>query len=322
MLWIPGMILGALFGYWCYLLVGALAQVLMAPILGYRVTQVSLLGVYVMRTGKKPKICIGEFSWWPEAVSEAKPMSYGKRVARELVPPVLGVGLETGLYLWMPFLDEFWWHVCGGTMIVLGLFLLFHLCITVNMAVNMFGKGKKAEFWRENDRVLEQIKQGIHPKELTFHCRTEEKQLFREPFHRQYDFLRYYKVLEEGDREQMKFFVEKMMPCINMDWNAMLTPMFYEVVYYMVRYEKDIVTAETYVTPVYEIMKKDGDVNGKRVYASYLYYSGKDKKLAMQVAKEGLRAADGYALRGLAYMERNLLEELIYEMEVNKGWIS
>lgn len=320
MLWIPGMIFGAFSGYWCYLLVGVLAQLLMVPLLGCRVTQVSLFGVYFMRTERKAKLCIGEFSLWPEAVLEAKPMSYGKRVARELLLPVLGVGLLVGLYLWLPFQNEFWRHVCAGTMIVLAFLLLVHLCITVKMAVNMFGKGKEAELWREKDRVLEQIKQGIHPKELAFHRPVEEKRLFKEPFDRQYDFLRYYKVLEEGDREQMAFYIEKMMPCINMDWNAGLIPMFYEVVYYMARYEHDVVTAETYVAPVYEILKKDGDVNGKRVYASYLYYTGKDKKLAMQVAKEGLRAADKYALRGLAYMERNLLEELIYEMEVNMGW--
>ena len=321
MMWIPGIILGLALGYWCYTLVGAVAQMLIGPLLGCKITQISFFSIYIMRMDGKLKLCLGEFSWFPETILEARPMSYGKRIAREFVPLVLGIGLEIGLYLWLSSLEGFAWHVCAGTMVILAVLLAVHLGITIKMAANMLGKGKSAEFWRENDRVLELVKQGVHPKDLVFHYNPEEKQLFREAFHRQYDFMRYYKALEEDDRERMAFYIEKMKPCIDMDWSAVQTPLYYEVIYYLAKYEKDPAMTETYANRVFNVMEKDKDVNGRRVYASYLFYSGKDKKLAVQVAKEGLRAADKYAWKGLAYMERNLLEELIYEMEEKKEWI-
>lgn len=318
MMWIPGIIVGCIFGYWCYSFVAALAQLIVGPMLGYRVAQASVFGFGVMRADGKYRGCVGEFSWLPEVVLEAGIMPYWKRILKEFVPLVFGIGLEVLLYLWLPSLDTFGWHICAGTMIILAIVLLIHLGIAIKLMVNVCGKGKGAEFWRENDRVLELVRQGVHPQELEFHYKTPEDKLFTEPFHRQYDFMRYYKALESDDRETMELYIEKMKPCINMDWSIVQTPMYYEVVYYLAKYEKNIDLTETYANKVFEVMKKDKDVNGRRVFAAYLYYSGKDKRLAMQTAKEGLQAAEKYALKGLAHMERNLLAELICEMEENK----
>lgn len=317
MLWIPGIILGCIFGYWLYCLAAAIAQLFFGPILGYRFAQASLLGLYVMRTDGKLKFGIGEVSWFPEVLLEAKSMPYWKRVLKEVGPLLFGAALEYLLFLLMPEKGSFDWHICVGTMIGLALFMLIHLCIMIGFLANVCGKGKKAEFWRENDRVLELIRQGIHPRDIAFLDESEDK-LFLDAFRRQYDFIIYYKALETGDLETMGRYIEKMKPCIQMDWSIAQTPMYYEVIYYLAKYEKNIGLTETYVSKVLEVMKKDKDVNGRRVYASYLYYSGKDKNLAMQTAKEGLQAAEKYALKGLAYMERDLLTELIYEMEENK----
>lgn len=80
MMWIPGIILGIAFGYWCYSLAGAVAQLLIGPPLGCKVMQISLFGIYIMRTNGKWKLCVGEFSWLPETILEARPMSYGRGI--------------------------------------------------------------------------------------------------------------------------------------------------------------------------------------------------------------------------------------------------
>ena len=42
---------------------------------------------------------------------------------------ILGIAIEIGLYVWLPGLNEFGWHVCVGTMVILAILLVVHMGI-------------------------------------------------------------------------------------------------------------------------------------------------------------------------------------------------
>lgn len=93
------------------------------------------------------------------------------------------------------------------------------------------------------------------------------------------------------------------------------TPYYYETLFYYCCIAGDVQRAESIMSAVRDVLVADKDVNGKRVYAYYLYFSEKDKNIALQTAREGLQAVDAFNCKGIAYMEKDLLQDLIYRIQ-------
>ena len=90
---------------------------------------------------------------------------------------------------------------------------------------------------------------------------------------------------------------------------------YYELLYYYCAIEPDIQKAEQMMKYLGRNLEKDKDINGRRVYAAYLYYTGKDKELALEVAKSGLEVYGKSLDKGLALFERDLINQLIEKIE-------
>lgn len=98
---------------------------------------------------------------------------------------------------------------------------------------------------------------------------------------------------------------------IGLMWSETQIPFFYEIVYYYSAIETDVVFVEGFVNHIMNILEHDKSVTGRRVYASYLYYTGKSVEVVKNVIAQGLQVADKHPLSGLGKMERNILNELL-----------
>lgn len=286
-------------------------------ILGYHFRRFTFWGLMVANENGKLKVCATNFSLTPNVDMDSNAAGYLKSIIYEVLQLVCEGAVVFCLWYFKPDITNKITNMTYIIMIALLCILyLFHLYILVKMAVQMYGKGEKSVFWREQQMALEQLTQGIHPKNLTLAYREPDGNYFgKDILHHQYHFFQYYKALETGDMDEIKRFIPRMENQITDFWNRSQIPFLYEIIYYYCAINKDIVKAEYYMNLVEEVLKRDKDINGRRVYAAYLFYSGKDRSYAMEVAIEGKKVCDKFPHKGQAYMERDIIEKMIDEMK-------
>lgn len=309
-------VLGVLLGIFMYNLVSAVSNLIFGLIMGYSYSNISFLGMMLVNENGKMKFRQSDLSFLPSVLLQVKVVPKWKKILMEIWPIIVGGAAAVGLKYWAKFFEEKYRLTLEKTSIILICFLIFHFIMLVNLIFNMFGKSKSAMFWREKDRVMTLLNSGIRPKDIEFKAEELGFPIFGSNImHHTYDILVYYNALEKGDEAKIKEIIANMEKCLgDMDDNTKI-PMYYELVYYYSAIEHNIHKAEGYSNSLLGLFEKDGDVNGKRVYAAYLYYTNKPREKALQVAKEGLWVADKYSIKGIARMEKNILSDLIEKIE-------
>ncbi len=310
-------VLGVVLGYIVYSLAGSVANLILGPLMGYRFASISFLGFMLARQNGKLKWKDTNFSIVPTVLLESKVTHRGKKVVLELGTILIGVAMCMCLLkLVVPYQSVFYAGIWEKTAWIAGVILVFHLLFFLDLLVKMFGNGRGSVIWREKDRVKNLLHDGVRPRRISFKDEELSIDCFgKDVTHRDYDLFRYYNALDLKDTHKLEELIHKMQACVEGQWNESLVPLFYELIYYHCAVETQPAIAEGYAGYMMQIMKKDEDANGKRVYASYLYYTGKDKNLALRVAKEGLQVAERFQIRGLVGMEKELLSELVQKIE-------
>lgn len=308
-------VLGAMIGYFVFTVVAAISNMLFGLLLGYRILSISFCGLMLRQENGKYKFTFSNVSITPLVQLEAKIASKWKKIFLEIGTIILGIPSAIGIYLLGAYQEEAFRPLWEKTALCLGFFLVVNLIVVVNLFIKMFGNSPSSVFYRERERVLSMIHNGVHPKDIQFNYDEQWQELFKNMSHRDYDLLRYYNALELNDVERIQQLIPKMSGCIGDLWSESQIPLFYELIYYYSAVAKDLSKAESYAGHIMHILEKDKDVNGRRVYAAYLYYTAKPKKLALSAAKEGLQVVDKYPYKGIAYMERDILNDLVQKIE-------
>lgn len=310
---------GIVIGYFLFQAIAAITMLIIGPIIGYKLISFSFLGLEVAKVNEKFQFRFSNIALVPEINQFIKPNQIWKRIIKEIVVFLVGVGVVVlGVVVWKNMTGEFEKGVALFTTIILGLFYLWDFILIIKLIIQMCGTGFESQLFRDHQEVKTKLLDGVHPKDIVFRCPEPNKNYFSKVSHYQYNMLNYYKELESDNLEEVSLYISKMIGILPVFWSVQYTPYYYEVLYYYTALNKDLSKAEFYASIILNVLEKDKDINGRRVYAAYLYYTGKNRKHAMQVAREGLEVVDKFSPKGQAYMERDLIYKLINEMENNE----
>ena len=122
--------------------------------------------------------------------------------------------------------------------------------------------------------------------------------------------FQYFSALEKGDEERVSQLIHKMEEALPQNVPAFLGGICGELIFYYSYLEKDLSKAERYKNQAPSMIENDMDLNGRRVYAYYLYGKEADTDKILEVIAEGLAVAQEYPMPGNIPMETKLLQYL------------
>lgn len=126
-----------------------------------------------------------------------------------------------------------------------------------------------------------------------------------------YQLYMYYRALDMGNKDLMANYIrglENKLTLVKEDYKVSI---IYELICYYLMEEKDRIKAVRYFHMVENTLENDMDINGRRTLAYWLYYAQLDEEGSLRACKEGLDAFEKYPIKGLALMEKDIIEKLI-----------
>lgn len=168
------------------------------------------------------------------------------------------------------------------------------------------------EYTKKWEEILQLLLQGVRPGDLEDKLQDDIELSAKSSFNMyQYVIMQYYCALEKGDMERVKELAHKLenaLPQKNI--SSLFSGVFREMVFYYSQVEKDAGKAEYYLKNCPALIENDMDLNGRRVYAYYLYGTLGETEKALKTIEEGLAVAQEFAVPGNIPMETELLVSL------------
>lgn len=228
----------------------------------------------------------------------------------------LGVGNMSGLICY-GMLCMLVYYVAAGTeffrMYMLG--SIIFVCFGIFQLISLFcldvGNSPQALLQRKNGQILALIMEGTHPAQLE-EWLLEEVELSGVALWEKYRYvqLQYFCALEKGDEERVAQLIDKMEKALPKNVPSFLGGVCNELIFYYSYLEKNQKKAEKYKDLAPAMIENDMDLNGRRVYAYYLYGKEADDDKILEVIEEGLAVANEFSMPGNIPMETKLLQYL------------
>ncbi len=175
-----------------------------------------------------------------------------------------------------------------------------------------FGNSTKAICARETQECLRQIMAGRRPRDITVPLKESIWLSTNSGIEmRHYVLYQYYRALDKRDRQGMRDAIRCIERGLRLENPlSFLSGFFAECVFYYSFVEKNVTKAEQYykISPIKP--EQDKDLNGRRIYAYYLYYIKEDREAALKAIEEGFAVAADFPGKGHIIMEKELLEFL------------
>lgn len=164
---------------------------------------------------------------------------------------------------------------------------------------------------RKTAQILALWMGGTPPSQLE-EWLSEEIDFSYDPSTEQYTYtlLQYFCALEKADRERIRQLIYKMEKALPEKKINFSTCIFGELIFYYSYLEKDPERVERYKKRLPFMIENDMDLNGRRVYAYYLYGKGADTSEILNVIEDGLSVAKDFTSPGNIPMEIDLLLHL------------
>lgn len=162
---------------------------------------------------------------------------------------------------------------------------------------------------RKNRDLINQVVMGIRPRELEIDPKPEIKDSMSSN-DLSYLLFDYYYHLDRGEYDELGRYIEVFAKHSPQVYSQRYMPYFQEMLFYY-SYTGDLTAAQNLFSMIENDFVGDKDINGRRVYAYFLYYTNKGAKRALETAKEGLANAAAFQAPGIAEMEKDLLNNLI-----------
>ncbi len=137
MKWILGALLGLTIAFFIYGVIGAVCNLVIGPLLGYRVLQCSVLGVMITKENGKFKFGLTDFTFIPEVLLDINVTSRSKKLVLDVFPVLLGFAaamLITGVFGAVRGIGR---HVLIGTLSAMAVLYCWHIFIVLKMFVYM-----------------------------------------------------------------------------------------------------------------------------------------------------------------------------------------
>lgn len=195
--------------------------------------------------------------------------------------------------------------MCAIIFTAYSLYAFFHFIFSET------GNSPKMELFKKNRHLQALITGGTPPSRLGDEL-SEEIELSSKPSLNEYDYIlyQYFYSLEKGDTERVRQRIRKIENALPPKAKRSFGCIYNELIFYYSWLEKDPEQAEHYKRNSPFLLENDIDLNGRRVYAYYLYGRGADTNKIRCVIEEGLSVADEFPLPGNIPLETNLLLRL------------
>lgn len=307
--------LGIFLGYIIWSLQTALGNWIFGLLLGYQFNFFSFWGMMALKENGKLKFRFTNFSLVATCGMKGVNRTFSKQAAWKILVWVMGLAVLIPFWIMAKKPDTAQEYIKFGIPLGMSGLYLLQLIRLIQLMVQMFGKGEKSIFWREQQNAMNRLDEGVRPMNLRLQYEKSTPITKSDAMYIQYELLKYYSELDAKRYDQLEKYIREFEQFIPDVWNTTNTPYYYETLFYHCCITGDMQRAESIMNLVRDVLIADKDVNGRRVYAYYLYYTGKDKNIALQTAREGLQAVDAFSCKGIAYMEKELLQALIYRIE-------
>lgn len=307
--------LGILLGYIIWSLQNALGCWIFGLLLGCQFNYFSFWGMMVLKEHGKLKFRFTNFSLVATCGMKKANRTFSKQAAWEILVWVMGLAVLIPFWIMTKKPGTAEEYIKFGIPLGMSALYLFQLIRLIRLMVQMFGKGEKSILWREKQEAMNRLDEGVRPMDLWLQYEKSTPITRSDTRYMQYELLKYYSELDAKKYDQLEKYIREFEQFISDVWNVTDTPYYYETLFYHCCITGDVQRAESIMNLVRDVLIADKDVNGRRVYAYYLYHTGKDKNIALQTAREGLQAVNTFNCKGIAYMEKELLQDLIYRIE-------
>ena len=143
MTWIFSTCIGLVTALWIYFSAGAVTNLLIGPMLGYRIMSCSFLGIVIADEEGHKKLSKGKFSFVPEVMLYNKENEKSfNRLILEIFPVVLGFSAGIVLSVLYGGIRGFGRYVLICLLSGLAVICCWHIFIVLKMAVYMYEKEK------------------------------------------------------------------------------------------------------------------------------------------------------------------------------------
>lgn len=137
MKWILGALLGLIIAFYIYGVIGAVCNLVIGSLLGYRILQCSVLGVLITKENGKFKFGLTDFSFIPEVLLDINVTSRLKKLVLDVFPVLLGFAtamISTSIFGTVRGIER---HVLIGTLSAMAILYCWHIFIVLKMFVYM-----------------------------------------------------------------------------------------------------------------------------------------------------------------------------------------
>lgn len=203
------------------------------------------------------------------------------------------------------------------SMMFICIFIVVHILLFVSYVRPLSSDKVQQQAFMVKE-IVRQVNGGIRPKNIK--TSLDEKVPIDSPAHlsfMSYILIRYYRAIENHDIEEIKKAASIMVSGLGQGAAAQSYAMFYaELLFFYSSFNLDEETARLYFKACPERPENDMDMNGRRIYAYYLYNIEGNAERALQVIQEGLDVAEDFPMKGLVPMEKELLfllKNIIYQ---------
>ncbi|MBQ9518557.1 MAG: hypothetical protein IJR59_01525 [Firmicutes bacterium] len=305
-------LLGLFLGFVLFSAVMALCTLAAGLIMGYSFLYIRFLAFYIKKENGGLRFNISGAQLNSQCKMYKKGESKSQCLIFNLLPCIFGVIFLAALFAFYKFLgaDNFVLKDC----ILGGVFYAgAHLIVNIEFVREFLYTDEGRDILAKEIAASNMLTGDIRPRDAEVFTLPPEIKHYNE-FKLKQLLCEYYRLLDTGDTDSLAPYIgvfEKNTPRFN---SFAYLPYIYEQIFY-----------ETYIyqnngihglfNEVSLQLTSDKTVFAKRVYAYYLYYGINNKQKALDIANEGLTAADKYEFKGMAQMEKELLEKLIRQIK-------
>jgi hypothetical protein len=164
----------------------------------------------------------------------------------------------------------------------------------------------------EYHRCHSQLVTGVRPRDLVLPGLSLDEYISIEDY--SLLLLYYWRDLDAGNRDGAAAYLSFQESPSHHIYDDILAPLCYELCFFSCL-NGDYDKAVHYHNQMESLLSQDHDSNGCRIRAYYAFYIEKDTVSAARICQEGLEAADDFPIKGQAEMERDLLTNLLKQIE-------
>ena len=137
MRWILGAMFGLIIAFFIYGIVGALCNLIIGPLLGYRIQKILFLGGALSRENSKFKLELAELHLIPEVLLDTNVTQRWKKLILDVFPVIMGFSVGALFSFVFGDVRGIYRHILIGTLSAMAILYCWHIFIVLKMLVYM-----------------------------------------------------------------------------------------------------------------------------------------------------------------------------------------